>query len=162
MIWRVVWRATTQNVMMTLEYRWAFLIYMINVTVGPLISLLVWLTVSEQGVPLPYNRSQFVTYYVLLSVVSMLTGTWGAEYIGRSIRLGQLSPWLLRPVPYITNFVANNMVEKVIKLPLLLPLVMLVSAFSTTIYIFQLRHWPGCSFLWRSCSRRLLHFCSTL
>lgn len=129
MIWRVVWRTTAQNVMMTLEYRWAFLIYMINTVIGPLVSLLVWLTVSEQGVPLPYNRSQFVTYYVLLSVVSMLTGTWGAEYIGRSIRLGQLSPWLLRPVPYITNFVANNMGEKVIKLPLLLPLVMLMSAF---------------------------------
>jgi hypothetical protein len=71
--------------------------------VVPVISLLVWLTVGEQGVPLPYDRSQFVTYYVLLSVVSMLTATWLVGYVAETIRLGGLSPWLLRPAPYITH-----------------------------------------------------------
>ena len=127
MIMRVLWRMTAQNVMMTLEYRGAFLIYMINTVAGPLVSLLVWLAVSEQGVQLPYDRSQFVTYYVLLSMVMMLTGTWAATFVGEGIRLGKLSPWLLRPVPYITSYIANNIGEKVIKLPLLLPLVAIVA-----------------------------------
>lgn len=124
---RVIWRLVVMNVMATLEYRGAFLVYMINTVVGPVISLLVWLTVSEQGVRLPYDRRQFVTYYVLLSVVSMLTSTWLADFVARGIRLGDLSPWLLRPVPYTSWHVGNNIGEKVVKLPLLLPLVGVVA-----------------------------------
>jgi ABC-2 type transport system permease protein len=124
---RVIWRLVAMNVMQTLEYRGAFFVYMVNTVVVPVISLLVWLTVSEQGVRLPYDRRQLVTYYVLLSVVSMLTATWLAEYVAENIRLGGLSPWLLRPAPYITHDIANNIGEKVVKLPLLVPLVALVA-----------------------------------
>ena len=126
---RVFWRVVIMNVMSTIEYRASFVVYMINVVATPLISLLVWLTVSEQGVALPYSRSQFVTYYVLLSVVSMLTSTWLAPFVAENIRLGGLSPWLLRPTPYIANFAGNNLGEKIVKLPLLLPLVSLVALF---------------------------------
>ena len=120
---RVAGRLAAMNVMLTLEYRGAFLVYMCNVVAGPTISLLVWLTVGAQGVPLPYDRSQFVTYYVLLSLVSMLTATWLGGYLAETIRLGRLSPFLLRPGPYILVQVGNNIGEKIIKLPLLLPLV---------------------------------------
>jgi ABC-2 type transport system permease protein len=100
---------------------------MANTVAVPIVSLLVWLTVSAQGVRLPYSRGQFVTYFVLLSVASMLTGTWLAEYVAETIRLGRLSAWLLRPAPFIAHDVGNNIGEKVIKLPLLLPLVGLVA-----------------------------------
>ena len=126
---RLFWRMIVVNLMSTIEYRAAFFIYMVNVVATPLISLLVWLTVSEQGVALPYDRAQFVTYYVLLSVVSMLTSTWLAPFVAEEIRLGGLSPWLLRPVPYVANLAANNVGEKIVKLPLLLPLVGLVALF---------------------------------
>jgi ABC-2 type transport system permease protein len=124
---RLLWRIVAMNVMATIEYRAAFLVYMVNVVAGPLISLLVWLTVSEQGVRLPYDRGQFVTYYVLLSMVSMLTSTWLAPFLAEEIRLGGLSPWLLRPAPYIAQQVGNNLGEKIVKLPLLLPLIGLVA-----------------------------------
>jgi len=126
---RLLWRMVVMNVMSTIEYRASFLVYMVNVVATPLISLLVWLTVGEQGVALPYDRSQFVTYYVLLSVVSMLTSTWLAPFVAEQIRLGGLSPWLLRPAPYIATFASNNIGEKIVKLPLLLPLVALVALF---------------------------------
>jgi len=124
---RVIWRHTLMNVMNTIEYRGAFLIYMINVVAGPLVSLLVWLTVSEQGVRLPYDRSQFVTYYVLLSLVSMLTSTWAGGFLAQNIRLGSLSPMLLRPVTPLAGYIGNNLGEKIIKLPLLLPLIAFVA-----------------------------------
>lgn len=127
---RVLRRLTAMNVMMTLEYRGAFFIFMVNTVAFPLISLLVWLTVNRQGVRLPYDRSQLVTYYVLLSLTFMLTAVWFGPYLAKAIRLGTLSPWLLRPAPYIAGQIANNIGEKVVKLPLLLPLVgMLVLAF---------------------------------
>ncbi|HEV7213651.1 MAG TPA: ABC-2 family transporter protein [Chloroflexota bacterium] len=124
---RVLYRLTLMNVMLTLEYRGAFLIYMFNSVVVPLIPLVIWLTVSVQGVPLPYARSQFVTYYVMLGVVSVLAGVWVADYLPSEIRLGLLSPWLLRPSPRLLHYVGNNLGEKIIKLPLLLPMVVLAA-----------------------------------
>lgn len=124
---RLIRHVVAMNVMLTLEYRGAFFVYMVNTVAAPLVYLLVWLTVSEQGVALPYDRGQFVTYYVLLSLTSMLTGTWLATYVAEDIRLGGLSPWLLRPSSYIANGIGNNIGEKVVKLPLLLPLVAIVA-----------------------------------
>ena len=139
----LLWRIVVMNVMMTLEYRGAFLIYMINTVVGPVITLLVWLTVSEQGVALPYDRGQFVTYFLLLSLVSMLTGVWLAGYLAETIRLGRLSAWLVRPAPYIAHQLGNNIGEKIVKLPLLLPLILLVGL----IFRADLRL-PGDPWLW--------------
>ncbi|MGN6810641.1 MAG: ABC-2 family transporter protein, partial [Thermomicrobiales bacterium] len=126
---RAVRQLTAMNVMATLEYRGAFLIYMVLNVASPTISLLVWLAVSAQGVQLPYSREQFVTYYILLGVVSTLTATWLGLYLAEAIRLGQLSHCLLRPAPYLINMLGNNLGEKIIKLPLLLPLVAIVALF---------------------------------
>lgn len=119
---RLIWRMTSMDVMATLEYRGAFFIYMVNTVAVPLISLLVWRTVSRSGAHLPYSQSQLVTYYVLLSGASMLTSTWMAAFIADWIRLGNLSPWLLRPVPFVLSQIGNNIGEKIVKMPLLLPL----------------------------------------
>jgi len=110
------------NVSMTLAYRGAFFVLMVATVTAPLISLLVWLTVAEQSPGLPLSRGQFVTYYVLLGVTSMLTGSWIAFYVAEDIRLGKLSPWLLLPAPVMLGAIANNLGEKVVKLPLILPL----------------------------------------
>lgn len=126
---RIVRRFVIMNVVMTLEYRGAMLVYMVNTVAVPVVSLLVLLTVRAQGGRLPYDRGQLVTYYVLLTVVSMLTGTWLSEYVAEQIRLGGLSAGLMRPAPYITHDIGNNIGEKVVKLPLLLPLTGLVALF---------------------------------
>jgi ABC-2 type transport system permease protein len=116
-----------RDVMATMEYRGGFFLLMVRTLLGPLISLAVWLAVSESGVALPYSSAQFVSYYLLLGLVSMLTGTWLGEYLAQEIRLGQISLNLLRPVPIIAHYAANNLGEKVVKLPLLLPLIALAA-----------------------------------
>ena len=127
MTWRVLRRLVVIDVMQTLEYRGAFLLYMVGLIATPVISLLVWLAVGAHAHNLPYGRQQFVTYYVLLTVTSMITSVWLAPWLAEAIRLGGLSPWLLRPAPYILNGLANNIGEKIVKLPLLLPLVAIMS-----------------------------------
>lgn len=122
---RLVRLLTRLNIMNTLEYRGAFLVLMLNAVLVPLISLLVWLAVSAQGVQLPYDRSQFITYYLMLSFVNVVTGTWLGEFLAANIRLGELSPWLLRPFPYVLFDIGNNLGEKVVKLPMLVPLICL-------------------------------------
>ena len=118
---RVLYRTTMMNLMMTLEYRASFFASMVNTVIGPVTYLLVWLAVAEQGITLPYSRSQFVTYYLWLSLISMLTSCWLSGFLAESIRLGKLSARLLRPSPYILHYAGNNLGEKLVKLPLLLP-----------------------------------------
>ena len=125
----VLWRLILPTIMRTLEYRATFFVYMVGAVAGPTISLLVWLTVSEQGVALPYDREQFVTYYVLLGMVSQLTASWVAEYnLAEAIREGQISRLRLRPVPSILHYVGDNLGQKAVMLPLQLPLIALVAA----------------------------------
>lgn len=126
MTWRVLRRMIAMDIMQTLEYRGAFLLYMVGLIATPVVSLLVWLAVSSGSHGLPFNRQQFVTYYLLLSIASMVTSVWLGPWVAENIRLGGLSPWLLRPAPYILNQVANNVGEKIVKFPLLLPLVALM------------------------------------
>ena len=115
------------NVMLTLEYRAGFAIYQINNVAAPAVALLIWLTVQEHAAAgLPLDRSQLVTYFVLMGVVSMLTSAWIAEYIADDIRTGALSRYLLRPAPMVHQ-VGNNIGEKLIKLTLVAPLVLLVA-----------------------------------
>lgn len=127
---RLILQFTRANVMMTLEWRAGVLILMLNSVATPTISLLVWLTV-QQNAPggLPLDRPQLVTYFVLLSVVSMLSDTWIGQYVAADIRTGELSKYLLWPAPAMASAIGNNLGEKAIKVWLLLPLVAVVGLF---------------------------------
>src|SRR5439155_7558590 len=124
---RVLIRMVKMNVMLTVEYRVSFFISMGNLVLRPAIALLVWLAASDAGVHLPYDRSQFVTYFVLMGLVSLATQTWTAEYVEEDIRYGDLNKSLLRPAPNVLHYVANNAGEKVVKLALLLPPALLLA-----------------------------------
>jgi len=125
---RVVWRETAIEVMRSMEYRAFFAIYMADTLLVPLISLAVWLRVRESATRgLPFDRSQLVTYYLLLGLVNMLTSAWLGSYLAKNIRLGTLSPKLLRPVSPLTFYAGNNLGEKVVKLLMMGPMVLVVA-----------------------------------
>lgn len=119
-------RLIAMNVQVSTAYRAAFVVYMVNAILAPLLSMLVWLTVAGQGAALPYDRQELVTYFILVSVVSVLTASWLADWVAEQIRFGGLSSWLLLPVPYIVFQAANNVGEKLVKGPILCPLILLV------------------------------------
>ena len=115
------------NVMMTLEYRAAFFIYMLNAAAQPAMSLLVWLAVAgASGDALPLGRAHLVTYYVMMGIVGVVVGTWGAPYLAADIRNGDLSKDLMKPAPLVFVAIGNYVGEKIVKLGMLLPLVALL------------------------------------
>ena len=126
---KLLWRDTGRSMGVTLAYRWAFFLYMFTGTVPLLVTLLIWLKLDEAGVALPYTRGQFVTYYLMLRLCAMLTSSWAAEYVAGEIRSGNLSDKLVRPVPFVEHFLTNNVGEKLVKLPLLLPILLLLAFF---------------------------------
>src|SRR5262249_44807659 len=69
-------RLILENVALTLAYRGAFFVLMLSTVIGPLISLLIWRTVLDQGVRLPPDRSQLVTYFLLAIVEGLVQVGW--------------------------------------------------------------------------------------
>jgi ABC-2 type transport system permease protein len=127
---RLVAREAKVNVMLSLEYRAGFFIFMFNTVAQPTLSLLLWLAVRERGAganQMPFDRPQLVTYFVLMALVSMFTSVWISEYLAADIRTGHLNRDLLRPAPVIAGKIGNNVGEKIVKLGLLFPLVALVA-----------------------------------
>ena len=120
---RVFRALVARDVSTTMMYRgWLFMLQLGNLVV-PVISLLVWQGALSLGAQLPVEREYLVTYFVLVSLVSMLTSSWTSGFLASSIRLGDLASWLVRPCSTHLNGLANNLAEKLVKLLLLVPMV---------------------------------------
>lgn len=120
---RVLGRLLAINLSLTIEYRGGFLVMQAHNLVTPVVSLLVWEAVLASGAPLPVSAEYLVTYFVLVSVVNMLTSSWTAMYLAQAIRLGELARWMIRPASTHWEGVSNNVAEKLVKLVLLVPMV---------------------------------------
>ncbi len=117
--WRTLLYDAKLNLLGVLEYRAMFAIWVLGDLVGALISLGVWIAVSESGARLPMDRSQLVTYFVARGLVSTLAASWLVHIVPDNVREGDLSAKLLRPVTPLAHFLANNLGEKALRIPLL-------------------------------------------
>ncbi len=124
-IGRLLRRMIAMNVAMTLAYRGDFVFYMLSIVLGPLLSVMIWQAAIASGAELPVDATYLTSYFVLLGVVSMLTSAWLSLFLADAIRDGRLSVWLARPGSFLYQMVANNLGEKVFKLVVLLPMVLL-------------------------------------
>ncbi|HET7767589.1 MAG TPA: ABC-2 family transporter protein [Chloroflexota bacterium] len=117
------------NLMGELEYRAAFLIWIVEETLSSFISLAVWLAVLEHSTRLPLDRAQLFTYFIAQGIVRSCTMTWLIYLIPENIRDGHLSQKLLRPVPPMAHWIANNVGEKGLRLMFQVPLICVVGLF---------------------------------
>ena len=111
------------NLMGELEFRAAFLIWIVEETLGTLISLGVWLAVLEHSSRLPLDRAQLFTYFIAQGLVRTFTITWLIHLIPENIRDGHLSQKLLSPVPPMVHWIGDNVAQKVLRLLMQVPLV---------------------------------------
>jgi ABC-2 type transport system permease protein len=103
-----------------LEYRASIVIWM---TAGllPLVMMAVWLSVSSAGPVGGYSSSDFVAYYLAAIFVRQMTAVWVQWELDRQIRLGELSPLLLRPINPFFDHMTIHLADKAFRLPILLP-----------------------------------------
>lgn len=104
-----------------LEYRLDLFIYTIGSIARPAAMMAIWVAAYSSGAKIPMEQNTLLQYYLFLLFVSLLTDAWGAPFIMSAIRLGKLSPFLLRPSPYIFQQLSNNLMEKAIKVIYLVP-----------------------------------------
>ena len=98
-----------------LEYRVMILIWMTSGFL-PLIMMGLWSALAARGPIGGYSQADFVAYYVVALFVRQMTAVWVSWELDRQIRLGELSPFLLRPMHPIYHHMTENLADKGIRL----------------------------------------------
>jgi ABC-2 type transport system permease protein len=124
--YRALFVAAFQN---AVQYRLQMLLWLLGNVMRPVIFLAAWIAVARArgGAVGGFTAGDFAAYYVCLSLVSQLTQAWDSWEFEQDIRLGRLSPKLLRPFHPIHYAVVDNLIWKVFTLPALLPVLALIA-----------------------------------
>lgn len=104
-----------------LAYRAEILIWVLT-GVLPLVMLAVWRNLAGEGGVGGFTGADFVTYYVGALTIRQLTGVWIIWDMEREIRLGELSPHLLRPYHPLARYLALAMADKPLRLAMMVPI----------------------------------------
>ncbi|MBX5449261.1 ABC transporter permease [Thermogemmatispora sp.] len=104
-----------------LQYRAALIIWLIEVALGPAVSVSVWSTVArnEGGEVNGYSSASFAAYFIATMLVNYATQTWVFWEFSRRVREGEFSPLLLRPIHPIHADLAENLAYKILMLPVI-------------------------------------------
>ncbi len=124
--WQVNWAEQWQ-------YRANLLMYLLYWVVSPVVYLSIWSSVARaQGDVQGLTANDFVTYYLALLVVDVLTSDITIHILAYKIQDGTLSGELLRPVhPILTNTLMNNLAFKA------LTFIVLVPVWAVLVLLFQ-------------------------
>lgn len=106
-----------------LQYRAALLIWLLHLTVEPVIYLVVWSTVAraQGGGVGDFTPGDFAGYYLVMMLVNHATFTWIMWESDVRVRDGSYSAALLRPVHPIHSDVADNLAYKICTITVMLP-----------------------------------------
>ncbi len=109
-----------------LAYRAQLFIWVITGML-PLIMLAVWRTLAGDGVIGGYSSDTFVSYFVGALCIRQLTGVWIIWDMEREIRMGELSPHLLRPVHPLWRYLALALADKPLRMMMVAPIALIAA-----------------------------------
>lgn len=101
------------------EYRAEVIIWMLASSL-PLIMMMIWMGLAESGPVGGYSASDFALYFLSVFFVRQMTTVWVLWELEREIRLGEMSPKLLRPFNPFWQHALDNLAEKTVRFPIVL------------------------------------------
>jgi ABC-2 type transport system permease protein len=106
-----------------LQYRASLMIWLLGTVLEPTIYLVVWSTVAraQGGQVGGFSPGEFAAYFIVTMLVNHFTFTWIMHEFEFMVRMGQLSPQLLRPIHPIHMHVADNLTYKLLTGVVILP-----------------------------------------
>ncbi len=115
-------------------------LYSISIFFTPLIIMMVWLVINTSGHATIFSYDELAFYFLASTLIKATTLSWVGRFIPSRIKRGAISPYLLRPAPYILDSIANNIAEKLLRYVFLVPIVLAVS------FVLHM-HWPAINFV---------------
>ena len=101
-------------------YRAAIVIWMLSGML-PLLMMFVWMGLAKDGPIAGYGPTEFATYFLLVFFVRQMTKVAVVWDLDREIRLGDLSPKLLRPLDPVWQHAIHNLAERVVNFVVAVP-----------------------------------------
>lgn len=89
-------------------YRASLLVWVLATSM-PLISLVLWRSLAEDGPIGDYDQHGFDSYFIAAFLVRQLTSSWVVWDLDRQIRTGELSALLLRPIHPVWHHAIINL-----------------------------------------------------
>lgn len=108
-------------------YRAEFLVWMLTTTM-PLIMMALWTTVAAESPIGRFDQPEMVTYFLVVFLARILTGTWVVWLLVDEIRRGAFSQRLMRPVHPIIAYSAENLAGFPIRVAVALPMAVVLLA----------------------------------
>ena len=110
------------------QYRLSMFLYVLFSFMRPVIFLAAWtaVAVARGGSVNGFAPSDFAAYYVGLIVVNQIVFSWNQYDFEIQVRLGQLSPQLVRPLHPIHYAVAENIIWKTFTAIALVPVIVAI------------------------------------
>lgn len=111
------------------QYRMDVILQLLGKFVEPVIYLVVWTTIARQrgGEVSGYTEAQFAGYFIVWTMVRMLTMGWSPFQMEWRIREGYFNQVLLRPLHPIHEDTALMMSWKVVEMTTVIPTMILLS-----------------------------------
>ena len=96
------------------QYRLSMFLYLLFSIMRPVIFLAAWsaVAIARGGSVGGFTPADFAAYYVILTVVGHLVAAWNQYDFEFQVRMGQISPRLVRPLHPIHYAIAENMIWK--------------------------------------------------
>ena len=108
---RVYWKRV-------MVYRAARFIWLINAAF-PLVMMSIWSTLANDGAISGYTSADFIAYYLIAILVQRITSCNMVPDIENTIRTGELSAYLLRPIDVIHHFLAQMVTLHAANIPII-------------------------------------------
>lgn len=111
------------------QYRAGLFLQFVAKMAEPIIYLVVWRTIATQsgGEVGGFTADEFSAYFILWTLVRMMTVAWDPFWMERRIRQGEFSALLLRPIHPFHPDTAQIIAGKVIELGFLIPVMTLLA-----------------------------------
>ncbi len=123
----------------TVQYRLDLVMWTLAGVLTPLISLAIWFSVSLHSKTGP-DSQEVLAYYIALMFTVQATVAWHGYFFATDILNGKIIKHLLRPFAVIWQTIANNIVEKAIKIPTLLVAFLGMTYFFPQVTTIVLQH----------------------
>ncbi len=123
---RKIWAILVVYWAFALEYRIVVFIWILATSI-PLVMMGVWARLSAGRAIGGYTQGDFIAYYMANMLIMHLVSTWHGPELSQHIRLGELSPRLLKPFHPLWIYGLRALPTKPLRLPIFLPPIILVA-----------------------------------